>query len=213
MEALMKKGLVLTLTAMLAAGCSDATLAPKAASNIDSTIEGGGATAALTGTDTLRFQFVIDPSRTITYNLGAGNTIVFPAGSLCDPARSSYGPGQWDKPCPVATSTVTINTKAWLDRYGYAHVDFDKHVRFVPSSNPSRWVMLALNDYGAQTDAWTHIEYCQNIVSNTSNNCKDESKDDPSLATVKNPYTGQLTRRIKHFSGYSLTSGRESEAF
>ena len=65
----MKKGLVFTLTAMLAAGCSDATLAPRAASNIDSTIEGGGATAALTGTDTLRFQFVIDPSRTITYNL------------------------------------------------------------------------------------------------------------------------------------------------
>lgn len=209
----MKKVLVMMLTAMLAAGCSDGTLAPKAASNVDSTIEGGGATAALTGADTLRFQFVIDPSRTITYNLGAGNTIVFPARSLCDPVRSSYGPGQWDKPCYPATSTITINTKAWLDRYGYAHVDFDKHVRFVPTSNPAGWVMLSLNDYGAQTTAWTHIEYCQTIVGTTSNNCRDESKDDPTLATVKNPYTGQLTRRIKHFSGYSLTSGRESEAF
>jgi len=53
---------VLSLTAMLAAGCSDNTVAPKTAS-IDSTIPGGGATAALTGTDTLRFTFVIDPSR------------------------------------------------------------------------------------------------------------------------------------------------------
>jgi hypothetical protein len=213
MEALMNKGLVLMLTAMLAAGCSDGSLAPTAASNSDATIEGGGATAALTGVDTLRFRFVIDPNRDITYNLGAGNTIVFPAHSLCDPNRSTYGNGQWDKPCAVARTTVTINTKAWLDQQGYAHIDFDKHVRFVPTSNPAGWVMLSLNDYGAYTDAWTHIEYCREIHAETNDNCRDEAKDDPTLATVKNPYTGQLVRRIKHFSGYSLTSGRDSEMF
>lgn len=61
------QALALTLTAMLAAGCSDSAVAPKAASTSpDATIGGGGATAALTSVDTLRFAFVIDPSRSVT---------------------------------------------------------------------------------------------------------------------------------------------------
>ncbi|HEY4303191.1 MAG TPA: hypothetical protein VGM82_01885 [Gemmatimonadaceae bacterium] len=204
-----KQVLALTLTAMLAAGCSDSAVAPKAASNTtDATINGGGANAALTSVDTLRFAFVIDPSRNVTYNLGAGNTIVFPAHSLCDVNKSSYGDGEWDKPCTPATSTVTINTKAWLDAQGLAHVDFDRHVRFVPTLNPAGWVTLSLYDYGAATLAWMNIEYCKDVQDAGKNNCKDESKDDATLATVKNPITGQYTRRLKHFSGYSLTSGR-----
>ncbi len=208
-----KQALVLTLTAMLAAGCSDSSVAPKsaAADANDATIAGGGATAALTSVDTLRFTFVIDPSRTVTYDLGAGNKIVFPSHSLCDVNRSSYGNGEWDKPCTPATYPTTIQTKAWLDSKGLAHVDFDKHVRFVPTSNPAGWVMLSLYDYGASTLAWLNIEYCKDLKSQAKDNCKDESKDDPTLATVKNPVTNQYTRRLKHFSGYSLTSGRASD--
>jgi hypothetical protein len=208
----MKKLLALTVTAMLAAGCSDSSVAPKAASTAhDATIPGGGATAALTSVDTLRFQFVIDPSRTVIYSLGAGNTIVFPAHSLCDVYRSSYGYGQWDKPCYPATSPVTIKTKAWLDAQGLAHVDFDRHVRFVPSADPTHWVMLSLYDYGASSLAWLSIQYCKDINSIDKDNCRDEAKDDPTLATLKDPITGRYTRRLKHFSGYSLTSGRDSD--
>lgn len=202
-----KQALALALTAMLAAGCADSAAAPKA-SVVDSTIPGGGATAALTGADTLRFSFVIDPSRTITYYLGAGNTIVFPAHSLCDPAKSSYGFGEWDKSCTLATSPITIQTKAWLDRAGLAHIDFDRHVRFVPTTNPAGWVVLSLYDYGASTTPWTKIAYCQNAQQSA---CIDEAKVDPTLATVKNPVTGQYLRRLKHFSGYSLTSGRGTD--
>jgi len=200
--------LILALTAMLAAGCAESSVAPKAVRSADVTIPGGGATAALTSTDTIRFTFVIDPSRSITYNLGAGNTITFPAGSLCA-TWSTYGSGQWDKPCTVATSPVTIYTKAWLDSQGYAHVDFDKHVRFVPTSNPAGWVMLSLYDYGAMTAPWTKINYCP---SSLASSCIDESINDPSVATVKDPVTGKLIRRVKHFSGYSLTSGRDSDS-
>jgi hypothetical protein len=207
-----KEVLALTLTAMLAAGCSDSAVAPKAApASLDATIVGGGATAALTSVDTLRFTFVIDPSRNVTYNLGAGNMIVFPAHSLCDVNKSSYGNGEWDKPCTPAVYPATIHTKAWLDTRGLAHVDFDRHVRFVPTSNPAGWVMLSLYDYGAATLAWLHIEYCKDVQDAAKDNCRDESKDDPTLATVKNPLTGQYTRRLKHFSGYSLTSGRGGE--
>jgi hypothetical protein len=208
-EALMNNAVktVLTLTAMLAAGCSDSTVAPKAG-QVDSTIRGGGSTAALTGSDTLRFSFVIDPSQNTFYYLGAGNSITFPAGSLCDPDRSSYGMGEWDNACPVATAPVTVNTKAWLDANGQPHLDFDHHVRFVPSDNPARWVMLTLSDYGSGIDLWSKIAYCQNELLSS---CVDESVTDPSLATVTNPVTGKLTRRVKHFSGYSLTSGRDDD--
>lgn len=197
---------VLSLTAMLAAGCSDGTVAPKASSFVDSTIPGGGATAALTASDTLHFTFVIDPSRTVSYPLGAGNSIVFPAGSLCDPDHSTYGAGEWDNACPVATSPVTIETKAWLDAQGYAHVDFSRHVRFVPTANPAGWIMLSLDAYGADVNLWTKMVYCQ---TEQLSSCSDESIADPTLATLTNPVTGQLTRRVKHFSGYSLTSGRD----
>jgi len=97
---------VLTLTAMLAAGCSDGSMAPTSQAPT-ANVSGGGSSAALTGTDTLRFGFVIDPSRNITYNLGAGNAITFPQGSLCDPYTSSYGPTEWDQPCDVASRALT----------------------------------------------------------------------------------------------------------
>jgi len=202
--------IVLTLTAMLAAGCAENVSAPTAAATKDVTIAGGGATAALTTTDTIRFTFVIDPSRTTVYSLGAGNSITFPAGSLCA-TWSTYGGGQWDKPCSVSPYPVTVYTKAWLDSDGYAHVDFDKHVRFVPTSNPAGWVMLSLADYGAATAPWTKINYCPSAMAQSG--CIDESKSDPTVATMKDPVTGKLIRRVKHFSGYSLTSGRDSESF
>lgn len=192
---------VLTLTAMLAAGCSEGTVAPSSQSS-EANISGGGSSAALTSTDTLRFSFVIDPRRSMTYDLGQGNTITFPAGSLCDPDRSSYGMGEWDKSCPVARASVKVNTKAWLDSRGQGHVDFDRHVRFVPSNNPADWVMLSITDYGTSTSPWTKILYC--IDGNVG--CIDESKTDPTLATYRT-WGGKLVRRVKHFSGYSILTG------
>jgi len=196
---------VLALTAMLAAGCSEGAVAPHTESTSGVGITGaGGSTATLTGFDTLRFSFVIDPYHTMAYYLGAGNSIVFPAGSLCDPNRSTYGAGQWDQPCPLATSSVTVNTKAWLDKNGLAHVDFDKAVRFVPTLNPAGWVMLTLTDYGSASNPWTNILYCHTGL---GTGCINEALTDPTVATIKDPVTGRLVRRVKHFSGYSIVVG------
>lgn len=195
--------IVLTLTAMLAAGCNEGTVAPNTESPSDASWL-GGSTADLSGTDTARFSFVLDPHRSMTYSLGKGNSITFPAGSLCDPTKSTYGMGTWDQPCVRATTPVTIDTKAWLDRHGYVHMDFSQSVRFVPTDNPAGWVMLSLSNYGASVNPWTVINYCTNTH---AAHCIDESKSDPTLATIKNPVTGELTRRVKHFSGYSITAG------
>jgi hypothetical protein len=74
---------------------------------------------ALTGTDTLRFNITIDPSRTTYADLGYGNSITFPDHSLCDPNKSNYGVGEWDKPCTLAYWPVTVPVKAWLDATGH----------------------------------------------------------------------------------------------
>src|SRR5690242_18807325 len=105
--------IIIVGTVVLLGACSDSAVAPNAAVP-DATIQGGGANAALTDWDTLRFSFVIDPSRDVRYPLGLGNSIIFPAGSLCDP-NSSYGSDQWDQPCTVATRSLTVHAKAWLD--------------------------------------------------------------------------------------------------
>jgi hypothetical protein len=208
-EALMKKASLMVLVAMSAgmAACSENTTAPRSitSESSDSSISvfGGGATQALTIYDTVRFSITIDPSRNTYYYVGDGNSLNFPAKSLCDVTKSTYGNGEWDKPCTVAIYPVTVNVKAWMDKLGHARVDFDKHLRFVPSSNPANWVNLTFGDFQASLDPFFNILYC----ATTSGACVDESKHDVTLLTVRNPLTGRITRRIKHFSGYNVAAG------
>jgi hypothetical protein len=190
----------LGVIAMLAA-CSENSLAPSSNAASSSAV-GGGSTADLTSTDTVRFSVTIDPKHTTYYYLGSGNMITFPAHALCS-LDSPYGPTQWDTPCKMATAPVTVNGKAWLDASGHARVDFDKQIRFAPSSNPSDWVVITFADLQASLDPFYNILYCPTATSG----CYDESKLDPSLLTVRDPVTGRITRRIKHFSGYNVAAG------
>jgi hypothetical protein len=203
----MKKASKTALIAMVAglAACSDGLVAPQNEAPAAEPVNGGGSMQTLTGWDTVRFSITIDPSRQTYYYLGAGNSLTFPAHSLCDPYKSSYGVGEWDKPCNGATSPVTIAVKAWLDSDGHTRVDFDKHVRFVPSTNPAQWVVLTFADLQASLDPTFNINYCQSI----NGGCVNEALTDLTLATVHDPLTGKITRRIKHFSGYNVACGRD----
>jgi hypothetical protein len=207
----MRKASKTALIGMVAglAACSDGLVAPQNEAPAAEPVNGGGSMQALTGSDTVRFSITIDPSRQTIYYLGAGNSLVFPAHSLCDPYKSSYGAGEWDKPCTVATSPATIGVQAWLDADGHTRVDFSMHVRFVPSSNPAQWVNLTFADLQASLDPMYNINYCQSI----SGGCVNEALTDPTLATVHNPLTGKITRRIKHFSGYNVAVGLDAESY
>lgn len=155
-------------------------------------------------TDTTTFQFAINTKKLTLIDLGSGNSLVFPAYSVCD-LSSTYGSDQWDQPCTPATGLVHIKGKWWQDTYGQPHVDFAEQVRFVPSSDPLNWVMLTFTDASAALYSSSTILYCPT----PTGPCIDESTTDSTLVTVTNPNTGTLTRRIKHFSGYSVTSGRD----
>ena len=195
--------LILTLTAMLAAGCGEANLAPSSQEMVqqDQTAPGGGSTANLAGFDTVRFSFQFDPSRANSFSLGQGNNISFPAHSLCA-TTSSYGPTEWDKPCTAATSPVTFTVKAWLDKTNHPRIDFKPSVRFVPSTNPANWVMLSFTDKYAAANPLFNILYCANGAAK----CVNEVLTDPTLATLRDPVTGRVYRRVKHFSGYTITT-------
>jgi hypothetical protein len=197
---------LLTLVAGLAA-CSDGLVAPQ--KEAPSTPAGnlGGSMEALTGSDTVRFNITIDPSRETDYFLGDGNSLRFPAHSLCDPTKSTYGMGEWDKPCVKATSPLTVGVRAWLDSHGQPRVDFSTHVRFVPSNDQSQWVKLTFGDLQASLDPFYNILYC----ATADGYCIDESKTDPTLLTLRNPLTGKIGRRIKHFSGYNVAVGHDGD--
>jgi hypothetical protein len=209
MKNVVKLGLLASLASL--AACSDSmttepTGQPPQASN--EWQHGGGSTQSLKRTDTTRFSITIDPSRKSVFDIGEGNTLTFPEGSLCDPYKSSYGEGEWDKSCVKATKALTVNVKAWLDKYGHARIDFDKDVRFVPSNYMSQWVVITFDDYEASLDPMANILYCATPKST----CKDESKKDYTLLPMKNPITRKIQRRIKHFSGYNVAAGRDEDS-
>ncbi|HEY5062492.1 MAG TPA: hypothetical protein VII52_13205 [Gemmatimonadaceae bacterium] len=198
--------------AALVAACSD-SVAPRSASGggpaLDAPETGAvsmsreGWKKPLTQTDTDRFSITIDPSAKTSYVLGTGNVLTFPAGSVCDPAQSSYGEGEWDKPCIVARTAITVTVKAWLDATGHPQTDFSPNLRFVPSTLSSHWVEISFGDSRAAFDPRSAILYCRDPHAR----CIDEAKKDPSLATTRDPLTGKVMRRIKHFSGYLVGAG------
>jgi hypothetical protein len=208
MGALMHKGTRIALLAVVAlcAACGDAVAPPSPAADVTS--YNGGVTTALSATDTVRFTITIDPWHTSVFSLGAGNVLTFPAGSVCDPNRSTYGAGEWDKPCIAARSPVSETVTGWLDSHGHPQVDFSLNLRFVPSALPTGWVTLTFADYQASLDPAFNILYCRNPRAT----CVDESKQDPSLRTFRDPVTGRVTRRIKHFSGYLIGAGDDSSS-
>jgi hypothetical protein len=197
------KIVLFALVATLAA-CGDA-VAPRASATNSEPAFGGGVTTALSATDTAKFTITINPQHATYYNLGQGNSLTFPAGSVCD-VSSTYGVTEWDKPCVAARGAVVEHVRAWVDGQGHPRVDFTPNIRFVPSVLPTKWVILTFGDFAASLDPWYNILYC----ATESSACYDESKSDLSLITTRNPVTGKVTRRIKHFSGYLVGAGDEN---
>ena len=189
------KLLPIALTALFAA-CGDSTVSPTAPA-----VESGPrftVTIDNMATDLSSADFTVSSTGGV-FKMGP-HAVYFPGQSICDPATSTYGLTEWDKPCHVAVNPVKIHAELRTVG-GYEWVEFSPALRFVPG----KWVMIYMHA-AALTSAksstlnilWSPYRGMPGI---------DESITDPTLKTYSLPSYGILYRRVKHFSGYQVSAG------
>ena len=215
-------GPLIVLTAL--AGCRDGVTPP--ASAIKAPTLGAPAPMSLApqgrphlslsgdSPDSTAVDFYVGPNGGIFYT--GNHAVVFPAGSVCDPAVSTYGPGTWDAPCQTLQSTIKVHAEVRRDAGGTA-VDFTPALRFAPSTSPGRWVWLVMYSPDAR-GATGDLSRFNILYAPTLGAARiDETVDDSSLRTYVDTFSGISLRRIKHFSayeegGYGSGAGRTCDA-
>lgn len=185
--------------------CRDAALAPHEALAPIALNVPPVSLAELQRDTTVNYTVTLDPRRENVYSDGI-NTVRFPAGSICDPATSGYGPGMWDAPCTAATAPITLPV-AVTTRNGRLHVEFGRDLRFAPSSDPARHVVLTIRNPAVTSTTESLRRYAIFYVPTGTSQLVDEALSDPSLVTVVNRAEGKVVRRLKHFTGYNVHLG------
>jgi hypothetical protein len=190
-------------------GCSDSVVAPSAAPSAAPAsamlAPSGRPSLSLSGNKDRNgsTSFTVDPSGGIFF---VGNhAVVFPAHSICDPAKSSYGEGQWDAPCSPLTRPIKITARISTTN-GQQAVDFSPSIRFVPSNNTSRWVWIFMytpEARGAQDLSRFNIMFAPTLGASPVN----DAAQDATLRTYVETWSGTSYRRIKHFTGYVVAVG------
>ena len=140
-------------------------------------------------------------------------TLTYDASAVCDPSTSSYGPTEWKKSCSTLTSSITITARFWVED-GRTHADFSPDIRFDPSKSvtlSTRIPSLRGNELTDDLRQSYAVGYSK--VANGYRYFIDEAASDPSLATVfgvrsNGQSDGWVSRRVLHFSGYYVRSGR-----
>jgi len=142
--------------------------------------------------------------------------LVYSDNAVCDPATSGYGPDVWKTPCQALTKPIRITGKVWVQD-GMTFTDFSPDIRFNPASDV--YLTVKINDIQhlrPQADwADTYGIWYTTRVGDVRYLINDAA-DNPELTTVfetdrKGNATGWVTRKIWHFSGYFVRSGRTDE--
>ena len=152
-------------------------------------------------------DFTVTPSGGVFF-IG-NNAVVFPAHSICDPEKSSYGADTWDSPCVALTTPLKIRASVRTAKLG-TWVDFKPSLRFVPSNDSRKWVYMYMgtpNVIGARDLSGFSILFAPTMGADGI----DEAATDASLRTYVDTWGGLTMRRIKHFTGYMTSSGRSCD--
>jgi hypothetical protein len=206
--------LLLTGAALLVAtACNnDSSVAP--IRGAPPTLSGSSALAALTAPTTVDFVIPAAGGRVSILDM---YTLDVPANAVCDPSaqdsRDGYAAAAWDAPCTVATTGITVHaTLQWS--HNRMWVDFSPSLRFVPSQTVtlSTGLMSPIVRYYAEAKGgngsrglsrkWG-ILFAPSIDATPV----DDSKADASIRTRVDFTAGTISRRVKHFTGYSILTG------
>ncbi|HEX3866985.1 MAG TPA: hypothetical protein VHV78_09540 [Gemmatimonadaceae bacterium] len=147
-----------------------------------------------------------------TFTLGQ-YTLTFPANAICDPTKSTYGPTEWNKPCTTLGpgQSVFIFAVLSLGSNGLG-ADFSPALRFSPSAT----VTISTNAFVTTIKSNAALYAANHSALNSlvlyyapsaGAAVQADFLNDPSVVTHVNLSTGQIWRRVKHFSGYIMTSG------
>ena len=205
--------LAVSLPLLVAAACSDSSTSPQVSATRSLSAapafdySGGG--RFLFGDR--RVSFTVTPDGG-SFAINQLATVNFPAGSICDPALSTYGEGEWDNACVALNRAITITATTRLTTTGVA-VDFQPDLRFAPDKQVTLYT-----DLFASTLRSNSSYFAQNPASLRSlaffySPSLDAAPvadymSDPSLVTQIDLETGRVWRRVKHFSGYVGGTGQ-----
>lgn len=202
----------------LAVACRDSVVAP--ARNATSLSAAASTSLSTSGSKnrTLLGTIQLSPNGG-TYHVGDFD-IVMPAGAVCEPATTKYGPRYWDDDCTPAGRQITVNVIAKA-RGKQISVDFQPDLRFRPSAG---WVVIQTSAYrdvltsGEVRGLSSTSPFFQNFgifyVPTGGKSRIDEasSTGDASVATHVDLRTGLVWRRVKHFSGFLVSAGQKCDA-
>jgi hypothetical protein len=204
---LVRSGTV-TLLAVALAACGEVStapsgLSPEAGALLSSGSDGSGSSGSSgRGQESGTRSFVVWPGVPMGQRFG-DHVLLIPANSICDPATSGYDAALWDAPCAPLQQPIEI-TATWSSVNGRPVVSFSPDLRFAPSADESRWVTLSLKDGKGIDPA---LYYTILWFDKQAGRWVDESVTDPTLKAQANQSGNLVTRRLKHFSDYSLWSG------
>jgi hypothetical protein len=192
-----------TIVALLTLGataCADSVTAPRGISAEDagpSLAKGSGKRGNVRSR-----TFTIRPGHSVEEKFDE-HTLTMPANAVCDPATSGYGVAFWDAPCTPARERIEV-TAYWTEHNGHQVIRFQPDLRFVPSANPQRWVVLSVK----HTKSIEAAHYFTILWRNPeTGEWVDEALQDASQAADAKKNLRRVSRRLKHFSDYALWVG------
>jgi hypothetical protein len=200
---------------MMAAACRDSVAPTRSASGSSLVVSPAGSFAAAkkkknkhdqppAGTVFVQEFFI--PAAGGTVRVG-DFTLDFPANSVCNPLTSGYGKKFWEKPCETLDVDFAITATYWWEN-GESYVEFSPDIRFDPSKtvvmSTNRPALIGKNGLGDYSLwYWTRTLHGKQR--------QDEASFNATLRTNFDPATGDVFRRVQHFSGISCNSGRSCD--
>ncbi|GAC1478177.1 MAG: hypothetical protein NVS1B4_21700 [Gemmatimonadaceae bacterium] len=197
--------LIAPLALLLGAACADHTpTAPPASAPLTAVAPRPDGVVAAPSSAGSVADFVVTPAGG-RFTIGS-HVVSFPDHSICDPATSSYGPTEWKVPCVPLNTPIAIHAVARTVN-GDSYVDFTPSLRFVPTTDPQRYVTLTMSLGGSRATAASKppILWAQHIGAPGIN--EEIVAHDATLRTYLSPDGMSVHRRVEHFTGYVIATG------